>query len=312
MIRSIKYSSAFAALLLIMGGCSKPDYSLGELTAPSDVVVTIDVAGKDATHPNGDGSGKIALTVTGKNVVGYGVDYDASNGISLTNTPTGKGEKKYNVDGTYTYKVTVVAYGAGASTTVVTQDVTVQTIFKLDPALATAVVGETGSKTWKVDGNQSGHLGVGPWEAANVTPAWWAAAPNEKATTDPCLYSARYTFKKDAATGAYSLTVATPGGAFTKTGALAGGLPGIPATGAEGCYSYAGGTSAFSFGPPSSGVDESKTTLTAITLDGNNTFIGYGAQQKEYEILSYTETTMHLRAQGTETGNAWYVKLVAE
>jgi hypothetical protein len=46
-------------------------------------------------------------------------------------------------------------------------------------------------------------------------------------------------------------------------------------------------------------------------LAGTNTFIGYGSLQKEYEILSVTATAMYLRVQGTETGNAWYLKLKA-
>jgi hypothetical protein len=110
----------------------------------------------------------------------------------------------------------------------------------------------------------------------------------------------------------YTLTVATPDGAFTKTGALAGGLPGIPASGAEACYSYGGGSSSFSFAPSSSGIAASApSTKTAIVLNGVNTFIGYGAVQKEYEILTITATSLYLRVQGTETGNAWYIKLKA-
>jgi len=93
---------------------------------------------------------------------------------------------------------------------------------------------------------------------------------------------------------------------------LAGGLPGIPASGAEACYSYGGGSSSFSFVPSSSGIAASTpSTKTAILLSGNNTYIGYGAQLKEYEILSITPTSMYLRVQGTETGNAWYLKLVS-
>ncbi|RYY53212.1 MAG: hypothetical protein EOO09_18825 [Chitinophagaceae bacterium] len=309
MLSAIKYTSA-CTLLIAAISCSKPDYSLGELKAPTDVVINVAVVGQDASHPNGDGSGKVDVTVTGKGVVGYGIDYDASNGIKLDNNPTGKSQKKYAVAGVNTYTITVVAYGSGAEATTVTKDVTVETIFTLNPAIEETVVG-TGTRTFKVDGSQSGHLGVGPWDPTNVAPSWWAAAPNEKAATDPCLYSARFKFTKNA-NGTYTIQTLTPGGAFTKTGALAGGLPGIPASGNEGCYPYAGGTSAFTFGPPGSGVEESKTTLTAITLDGNTTFIGYGAQQKEYEILSFTETSLHLRAQGTEPGNAWYVKLIAE
>jgi hypothetical protein len=46
-------------------------------------------------------------------------------------------------------------------------------------------------------------------------------------------------------------------------------------------------------------------------LGGNNTYIGYGSLLKEYEILTITGTTMYLRVQGTETGNAWYLKLIS-
>ena len=53
------------------------------------------------------------------------------------------------------------------------------------------------------------------------------------------------------------------------------------------------------------------STKTAIVLNGNNTFIGYGAVLKEYEIMSITATSLYLRVQGTETGNAWYIKLKA-
>ena len=137
-----------------------------------------------------------------------------------------------------------------------------------------------------------------------------AIAINEKVGCCNCFYTASFTFTKTA-TG-YTLTTATPDGAFTKTGALAGGLPGIPSTGGEACYSYGGGTSPFSFVPSGSGIASSApSTKTAILLAGSNTFIGYGAVQKEYEILSISATTMYLRVQGTETGNAWYLKLKA-
>src|SRR5690606_2802720 len=103
----------------------------------------------------------------------------------------------------------------------------------------------------------------------------------------------------------------TPDGAFTKTGSLTS-LPGIPASGDEGCYAYGGGTSNFSFVPSSTPTPASSSTKTSILLAGNNTFIGYGAVQKEYEILSITPTNLYLRVRGTETGNAWYIKLKAQ
>lgn len=310
MIRSIKFYSIIAALILVIGGCNKDEYSMGSLTAPSEVVINTTIAGVDATHPNGDGSGDVKIVLSGKNALSYKIDYNANDGISLEYLPTGTVTKKYTSIGLNTYRITVVAYGPGATPTTVTKDILVRSDFTPDPAIVTNLTG-TGAKTWRIDKDVSAHFGVGPWSTTSVTPEWYGAAPNEKAGCCNCFYTATFTFTKIAASGTYTLTVASPDGAFTKTGGLAGGLPGIPGSGAEGCYSYGGGTSAFSFVPSSSGIAASApSTKTGILLGGSNTYIGYGAQLKEYEILSIAANSMSLRVQGTETGNAWYLKLI--
>lgn len=296
------------ALLVVIGSCKKKDYSIGNLSAPADVTINATPVGVDATHPNGNGSGDVDITITGKNALSYKIDYDASDGISLVYLPSGKTTRKYTKVGLNAYRITVVAYGPGGTATTVTKDIQVQSDFTPSASIVSNLTG-TGSKTWQVDKSIAAHFGVGPWSATSVTPEWWAASVNEKVGCCNCFYTASFTFTKTA-TG-YTLTVASPDGAFTKTGALAGGLPGIPASGDEGCYSYSGGTSAFSFVPAGSGVAASASTKTAISLSGNNTYIGYGALQKEYEILSITANTMYLRVQGTETGNAWYIRLKA-
>lgn len=309
MKRDIKYYFIVSMLLLIIGSCKKKEYSMGDLTAPSDVVIGTTIVGQDATHPDGDGSGDVKIELSGKNVLSYKIDYSAADGISLEFLPTGKTTRKYTSVGTNTYRITVVAYGKGATATTVTKDVKVRSDFTPAASIVSNLTG-TGSKTWNVDKSIPAHFGVGPWSATSVTPEWWSAAINEKVACCNCFYSASFTFTKVTATNTYTLTVATPDGAFTKTGALAGGLPGIPATGDENCYSYSGGTSSFSFVPSGSGIAASTpSTKTAILLGGNNTFIGYGAVLKEYEILSITATALYLRVQGTETGNAWYIKL---
>jgi hypothetical protein len=306
----IKSLSYFFALLLLIGGCKKKEYSMGDLTAPSNVVINTEIVGQDGTHPDGDGSGDVKITITGDNVLAYKIDYDAGNGIDLQALPSGAITNKYTSVGVNTYLITVVAYGKGASATTVTKEIKLRSDFTPDPDLVANLTG-SGSKTWIVEKGVSGHFGVGPWEPGNVTPAWYSAPPNDKATCCNCFYTATFKFTKVSNTS-YTLTTTTPDGAFTKTGALAGGLPGIPAGGDEGCYSYAGGSSAFSFVPSSSGVAASApSTQTAILLGGANTFIGYGAVKKEYEILTISDTNLYLRVQGTETGNAWYLKLKA-
>ena len=311
---NIKYILGLFIVALTFISCNEEEYSLGELSAPANVVINTELVGVDATHPNGDGSGSVKITVTGDNALSYKIDYDANTPLDLVYLPTGMTTKKYTSVGVNTYRITVVAYGKGGSSTNVTKDVTVRSDFTVAPEIVTALTNNA-SKTWVVDKSVAGHLGVGPWNVASIRPEWWAGGVNEKVASANCFYTATFTFAKVASSGTYSLKVATPDGAFTKTGSLTT-LPGIPGSGDEGCYNYGGATSAFSFIPASSGApvvitnaDNSTSTQTSILLSGVDTFIGYGAVQKEYEILVITPTYLYVRVQGTETGNAWYLKL---
>ena len=306
------YKTVFviAALVLIYSACKKQDYSLGDLTAPSKIVITTEVVGQDATHPNGDGSGIVNITITADNALAYKVGYNANSADKYVNIPlSGKVTKKFTDPGIKTYKISVLVFGKGGSSSNAATEVTVRSDFKPAASIVTSLTGDA-SKTWIVDKSVAGHFGVGPWDNSSVTPSWWAAAINEKLICCPCFYTSTFTFTKVASTGAYTLTVASPDGAFTKTGILAGGLPDIPASGDEGCYTYSGGTSDFSFVQASTGIDAATSTQTSIVLAGTNTFIGYGACLKEYEIFSITNTYLYLRVQGTETGDAWYIKMV--
>ena len=308
MKNTFKTVFVIAALVLIYSACKKQEYSMGDLTAPSNIVITADVVGQDATHPDGDGSGNVNITITADDALAYKVGYDAKTASDYTAIPgSGKVTKKFTKIGVNTYSVTAIVYGKGGSSALATKDVTVRSDFNPDPDLVANLTGGT-SKTWVVDKDVSAHIGVGPWNNTSLTPQWWAAAINEKLICCPCTYSATFTFSKVAPSGTYTLKVTT-NAAFTKTGILAGGLPGIPATGDEGCYTYSGGTSDFSFIQSSTGIASPTSTKTSIMLAGVNTYIGYGAVQKEYEIFAITPTYLYLRVQGTETGNAWYLKL---
>lgn len=295
--------------LVTISGCSEKEYALGDLAAPTDLAITTQLVGQDATHPNGDGSGNVIITLTAKNALSYKIDYDANDAVELVHLPTGTITKKYTTLGLNTYRITAVAYGKGGTSSTVTKEIKVQSDFTVSADILTSLTGGT-SKTWVVEKDVPGHFGVGPWGGVNG-PEWWSAPPNDKAGCCNCFYTAKFTFSKNAASNNYSLQVVSPDGAFTKTGGLTT-LPGIPASGEEGCYSYAGATSSFSFIPAASSVPASASTKTSILLAGNSTYIGYGALLKEYEILSITPTSMHLRVQGTETGNAWYLKLIPQ
>lgn len=324
MKNNLRYLIGTLAVLMILVSCKKTNYSMGDLVNPTNIVFTTEVVGQDAANPNGDGSGDVVIHVTADNAIGFKVDYDAATGVNLVYLPKGGITHKYTTLGTHTYRITVVVYGPGGTSSTLDKEVTVLSTFEPPAEMVTAITGDA-SKTWRVQKEVPGHFGVGPWDPNSVRPEWYAAAPNEKAACCPCFYSATFTFTKiSGPTNTYTLQVASPEGAFTKTGSLTT-LPGIPGSGDEGCYSYGGGTSAVSFAPASSGAAlepdadhplNSKSTGVSMLLDGVTTYIGYGALLKEYEILTYDDTVtpnlMYLRVQGTETGNAWYLKLIAE
>jgi hypothetical protein len=307
MKRIFKYLLGLFVVLVVGYSCSEPNYTMGDLTAPTNIVINAEIVGATTASPTGDGSGDVKITITAENALAYKVDYDANTALDLVYLSTGSVTKKYTNLGTNTYRITAVVYGKGGTSSILTKDVTVRSDFNVASSIVTNLTGGT-SKTWVVDKSVAGHFGVGPWSNSSAGPEWWAASVNEKVACCNCFYTAAFTFTKVAA-GGYTLKVASPDGVFTKTGSLTT-LPGIPGSGDEGCYSYAGGTAAFSFAPSSTGIPASApSTKTAILLAGNTTYIGYGALQKEYEIMVITSTYLYLRVQGTETGNAWYIKM---
>ena len=307
MKKNIKQLFSIFMLLLLINSCKEKDYVLGDLTAPQNLVITAAIVGQDGTHPNGDGSGNVNISITANNALSYSIDYGTGSTISLVNLPTGTTSKKYTKLGTNTYRITAVVYGKGGTSSTITKDIIVRSDFTPDPTIVSNLTGGT-SKIWAVDPSVPGQFGVGPWSSTSITPEWWSASVNEKVGCCNCFYTAHFTFTKNS-NGTFSLAVTTPDGAFTKTGSLTG-LPGIPSSGGEACYAYGGGSGAFSFIPASTGLAASTpSTQTSILLGSTSTFIGYGALQNEYEIMVLTPTYMYLRVQGTETGNAWYLKL---
>lgn len=314
----IKLASIVFLFSLALIGCKEEEYALGDLTKPSNLVVTTQVVGQSTAEPYGNGSGLVNIVAKADNALAYKIGYTEVSNLtanpsfeSMTVSADGaKASKKFNKLGNITYRITVIAYGKGGTSSVATKDVTVKSVFNPAPEIVTSLTNNA-SKTWKIDQSVAGHFGVGPWDPTNVTPSWWSASPNEKVSCCNCFYTARFTFTKVNAS-TFSLQLASPDGAFTKTGSLAS-VGGIPASGDEGCYSYGGGAGAFSFIEATSGMastTENPTTKTSILIDGNSTYIGYGSLQKEYEILVINNDYMYLRARGTETGNAWYMKLI--
>src|SRR5688572_31847271 len=102
-------------VIITISGCSEKEYELGDLSAPTELVINAEIVGQDATHPNGDGSGDVKFTLSAKNALSYKIDYDASDPVDLVYLSKGTATKKYTKIGLNTYRVTVIAYGPGGT-----------------------------------------------------------------------------------------------------------------------------------------------------------------------------------------------------
>lgn len=312
MNKLFKYTAlAFAGMGTFLSCESDKEYTLGELKAPSDIQIVAMIAGQDEGNPFGDGSGDVTFHVSAKNAVAYGIDFDQNDGINMMAMPGGVITRKYTKIGVEDYTVNVIAYGAGGTSSNAMTDVTVKFVYEVDPAIVTDLTNNA-SKTWAINPKIPGHYGVGPWNEADgdiTTPGWWSAPIDAKVGEADCMYSSTFTFGYDEGTNSYTLNVANPEGAFTKTG-VATSLPTIPGSGDEGCYDYAGGSSTFSFIPSSSPLDESVSTKVAILPDGTETYVASGSMVREYEILELTADKLYIRAHGQgEPWLAWYAIL---
>ena len=97
---------AAAALLMVISACKKQEYSMGDMTAPSNILITTEIVGKDANHPDGDGSGNVKVTVTADNAIGVLLDYDASDRLDLKPMTASPTIIRYLKTGLNTYTIT--------------------------------------------------------------------------------------------------------------------------------------------------------------------------------------------------------------
>lgn len=294
--------------------CQKDgDYSLGELTTPTNLVITTQIVGQNATYPNGNGSGDVTISLHADNAIAYKIGYklvsDSGNPTMAAFPGTGTTTKRFETDGTNTYRITAIAYGPGGTSTTQTKDITVRYDFNMDPTIVQNMTSGT-SKTWVVDKSVPAHLRIGPW--ADPTTIWWSAAIDEKVACCNCFYTATYTFTKTPS-NTFTLAVASPDGIFMNRNAAENNL-GVSGAG-EACHPWTQPTKAIAFGDSASSfpaglpLDITSTTGYKITVEGNDGFIGYGSCSNTYEIIESTPNYLYLRSRGANQNNFWYLKL---
>lgn len=296
MITNIK-SFAFILFtsLICFSSCEKESYSFGDIITPTGATLTAVVAGVDASNPNGNGSGTVAITTSASNAITYKIDFGDGKGAQLV--PTGTINYKYTNPGTAEYVISVNAIGTAGATTTTSKKIKVFVAFEIPAAILQALTGGS-SKIWITDKGAPGHFGVGPSDA--FSPIWYAATPDSR---EACAYDDEITFSKDANNNV-SLAINSKGDFFSTGFATA--FYGF--SGADGCYAISsGGTKKLAFSNASSGSTAAVSTMIQFEVPGNG-IINFGTGGKVYEILTISATQVHIRNIGVD-GNSWYQKL---
>ncbi|MEZ0006728.1 beta-glucanase (GH16 family) [Flavobacterium sp. 28YEA47A] len=298
----LKNIGKLALLLFLVNSCQEDDKTFGSLNAPKNIELTYEIVGKDADHPNGDGSGKVILKATAENAVSF--KYLFSDGTSQ-NAPGGVYTKTFTRNGVNTYTVNVVAFGKGGTASNTSFEVTVFSNFS-DPEAITLLTNGS-SKKWYWAAAVPGHLGVGQNDGditKNFYPNYYAAAPFEKAGSpdSSCLYDNELRFFVENGVLKYELN--NGGKTFFNSAFLGvGGGSGS----SDLCLNYnTSGVKTVALSPSESLVPADKKRGTAMTFSDNG-FMGYYIGQSTYEIMELTDSKLVVRAvMGGNPALAWY------
>ncbi len=281
-------------LLVLMVSCKKDEYSFGDIKTPSGVTLTANIMGKDATNPNGDGTGKVAITAAATNALTYTIDY--GDGVVET-IPSGIVTHKYSTPGTNAYTITVKAVGTGGAISTLSKQINVLVNFEIPANIVSFMTGGA-NKVWVSDKNAQDHFGVGPTDG--FTPSYYGAPPN---TREACAYDDEVTFTKTA-TGQITMTVNNMGQSMS----IGAATVYYGFSGADGCFPIpTPAAQALSFSDATSASTLANSTRIQFRVPGKGNII-FGTGGSTYEILSISATNMFIRNIGID-GLAWYQKL---
>jgi len=188
-MKNLKYIVLSLFSIVVFTNCQEEDdLSFGEVVAPSNMQIDVEIVGSDAANPNGDGSGVVNFVATANDAISY--QYIFNNAVSTA--PGGNKSYSFANLGLNTYTLTVVAFGRGGIST--SQVITVEVLSLYEPpaALISLLTG-SGSRTFRIKSEAPSHFGLGP--VGGGFNQFFGASPDQKAGVG--MYDDRYTFNID-------------------------------------------------------------------------------------------------------------------
>jgi len=300
-----EYRSAISIILtglfLVLQGCLKDEYELGQLVMPVNVTLDYVIVGADAANPYGDGSGVVNFSATADHAITY--NFNFGDGKDNEIAPDGGVSHGFSKNGINPYYVTVTAVGTGGLSSSKTIQIEVFSSFTDEEAVDFLSGGSV--KTWYWAADQPGHLGLGPNDqvyddGAHTFSAWYTAAAFEKSATS--LYETQCVFILDGENLTFEQINST-GEAF-----IQGKYSEDLGLGIEGSYPWDfEGVKNVSFGPSSSIATEDGGYRGTTMSFSDGGFMGFYAGSSEYEIMEISENILKVRmVQANEPLFAWY------
>ena len=286
-MKFINNISRYFYMALFIGfatACSPDDPNAVLSPAPTSEMVQF-TATPSTDNPN-------ILNFTNQTPGTFKVIWDLGNGaVAVGDNATGS----YAVAGDYMVKLTVFTRGGYTSNTktIHIDETNVSMLDREDYNFLTGGADEANGKTWVIEKDYAGHLGVGPIAAA--TPEWYSVGPNEKAAEG--FYDDEMTFNLNG----FAYTYNNHGNTFAN-GSNAAGIGGTKQ----------GDDITLPYTPPTdmawSIVEENGKKYLDISKNG---FIAYYTGASRYEILKLTENELYLKTiDAANAANAWWLRLV--
>ncbi|PQJ73694.1 glucan endo-1,3-beta-D-glucosidase [Polaribacter butkevichii] len=305
------------SLMTAFYGCQENEHEFGEIVAPTNIVITAEIAGVDADNLYGDGSGTVSFTTTAENASSYVYYFD---GVAVA-SPSGVLSKRFSKVGVNSYTVVVKANGTGGVSSTKTIDVEVFSSFsdvEAENLLSGANIGD--SKKWYWQADKDLHVGLGPvtddyGNGEFAYEAWWngiKAWDSEKG----CMYDNEFVFTRTADGLTFEQTV---GPAF-----VPGTYAGVLGVAGDQCHDETVATKMFgvktvAFGPSTSKAGTEGTYNNAPYRGTNfeisdGGFMGWLVGSGTYDIISISSSELIVRViedPASGSGAAWYHKFTS-